>query len=196
MLGRAAADERQASGRRRFLGLLRLGAGAARSSRSGADRSDATGDGLSLAWVTADLALSRAPRGDEWSRVVAAGVRAVAEVRAEATDDVAVLTGLGVAYRRFTVPEGASPSPQELTALTDWVGAWIDEARPVLIHCREGRGRSALAACAVLVRYGHGVAEAYDLVRKARPMIALSEDQVDCLTRFASGSERRLNHGA
>ena len=151
----------------------------------GRDREERRETATGIAWVTSDIAVAGAPGTGDWRRIAAAGVRSVVEVRSEAADDATALAAAGLPHRRFAIDEGSAPAPAELAQIAGWIADRIG-AGPVLVHCREGRGRSVLAACAALILLGHAPAAAYDLVRKARPAAALSERQIDALTRYAA----------
>ena len=140
-----------------------------------------------LYWLTSDIAVSREPRLEDWSEIHAAGVRAVVDLRSETEDNAAVVQSHALLYLRAPIDEGAAPTPQQLSLVTDWILTRIAEGGPVLVHCREGRGRSPLVACAALVRLGIPPFEAYQALRRARPEVALSDEQEETLRRFALG---------
>src|SRR4051794_5180218 len=107
---------------------------------------------LELYWLTSDIAVSREPAVDEWRAVREAGVRCVVDLRAEQEDNGVVVQQAGMRYLRLPIDEGGAPTEQELELVTDWIVERIASEGPVLVHCREGRGRSPLVACAALVK--------------------------------------------
>ncbi len=139
-----------------------------------------------LYWVTSDLAISAAPADGDWPAVQAAGLRAVVDLRDEAPDNASTVSAQGLRYLRLPVVEGDAPSPEELASVVDWVMERIAAAEPVLVHCREGKGRSALVACAFLVRLGLPPFEAYQALRRVRPEAAFSQSQDEALRLFAA----------
>ena len=139
---------------------------------------------LEIAWVTSDLAISRAPAPDEWQLVSAEGIDSVADLRAGERVDAELVERHGLRYASFPVEDGAAPSPGGLRRLAGWVADEIEAGRAVLIHCREGRGRSVLAAGAALRELGYGVANAYALVRRAQTGATLSEVQIAALAAY------------
>ena len=59
----------------------------------------------------------------------------------------------------------------------------IDRDMRILVHCAQGRGRSALVACLILVKLGYaGTAdEAVALLKQSRPSISMSRRQLSHL---------------
>ena len=56
----------------------------------------------------------------------------------------------------------------------------VDREMRILVHCAQGRGRSALMACLVLLKLGYAATadEAVQLLKRSRPTIALSRHQL------------------
>jgi protein-tyrosine phosphatase len=143
--------------------------------------------GHRLYWLTSDIAVSREPGPQHWADIRAAGIRAVVDVRAETEGSADLAHANGLQYLRAPIDEGLAPTTQELSLVTDWILARIGNDGPVLVHCREGRGRSPLVACAALVKLGIPPFEAYQALRRARPEVALSPEQEETLRHFAQG---------
>lgn len=138
-----------------------------------------------LYWLTSDLAISPAPTPADWPSIHDAGVRSVVDLRSEMPDNATIVERHGLNYLRWPIEEHAAPSEAELRLVTDWILNRIESGGPVLVHCREGRGRSALVACATLVRLGLPLPNAYQALRRVRPQTSLSDEQADLLQRFA-----------
>ena len=83
--------------------------------------------------------------------------------------------------------EGEAATTGELETLTTWIDEHLREHGPVLVHCREGRGRSPMVVLAGLVRLGLPLAEGYRLLKRAHPAVALNYNQETALMRFAEG---------
>jgi protein tyrosine phosphatase (PTP) superfamily phosphohydrolase (DUF442 family) len=144
---------------------------------------------ISISWLTGELAIAAAPKDHDWPAIQKAGIRAVLDLRDEVEDNAALVAGMhGLRYLRLPVVEYAAPSDAELRLATQWVIERLNVSEPVLIHCREGRGRSALVACAVLVSLGMPLKDAYQALMKARPQASLSASQENCLQRFANAA--------
>jgi protein tyrosine phosphatase (PTP) superfamily phosphohydrolase (DUF442 family) len=142
-----------------------------------------------LYWLTSDLAIAGEPGDTELAALRAAGVRAVVDLRAEAPDRGASVAAYDLRYLRLPVVEGEAPGTDELRLLTSWIVERIQSDGPVLVHCREGRGRSAMVACAALVSLGLPLFNAYQALSRARPDVALNGAQADALLAFAEGRD-------
>ena len=143
-----------------------------------------------LHWLTSDIAVAPAPRPEAWRSVVTAGVRSVVDLREE-RDDTEAAGKQGLTYLRLPVREGYAPNEAEMMLLTNWIAERIERDGPVLVCCREGRGRSALVACATLLHLGLPLAEAYQLLRRRRPEASLNDLQIGALERFAKVRDSR-----
>ena len=136
-----------------------------------------------LYWLTTDLAISREPRPGDFVEIEAASIKAIVDLREQTGE---VLPASSYQYIHLPVEEGASPGAAELALLVDWIVERIRNRQgPVLIHCREGRGRSALVACATVVALGFPLAEAYHMLRRVRKDAALGSSQLEALRAFA-----------
>lgn len=56
----------------------------------------------------------------------------------------------------------------------------INREMQILVHCAQGRGRSALMTCLILLKLGHAATtdEAVQLLKQSRPKVALSRYQL------------------
>ena len=146
----------------------------------------ATRNSTPLYWVTYHLAIAPQPWRHEWPAIHDAGVRCILDLRSQTQDDFQTIESLSMTFRHAPIVDGESPDQETLLELTDWVLDQQSSCGPVLMHCREGRGRSAMIAWAVLVRMGVALPEAYRAVRQARgEAVALSDEQVSALEQFA-----------
>jgi protein-tyrosine phosphatase len=134
-------------------------------------------------WLTSDLAIGPAPQAGDWTRIRVAGFRVTLDLLQE--DEKGLTPDQGLEERRFPIREGYAPTAAELAEIGRWVAERIQTDGPVLVYCREGRGRSALVACAALLQLGFGLREAYQLLLRARPEAQLSEVQASRLEELA-----------
>ena len=114
--------------------------------------------------LTPDLYLSRRPTAAELPPDVAG----VLDLTCEFAEAEPVRTR-GV-YQSEPLLDGVTP---ESSRLRNVAAAASSMPRPLLIHCAQGRGRTALVAAALLLRDGVAadVDEAIDRVREARPTV-------------------------
>lgn len=69
----------------------------------------------------------------------------------------------------------------------------------ILVHCAQGRGRSALMTCLILLKLGYArtADEAFQMLKRSRPNVGLTRHQFAQLRDFAITSENdRRQHGA
>ena len=140
-------------------------------------------------WITDDIAIAAEPSSTDWPALRLAGVRCVVDLREEAPDNAVVVGAVGLGYLRLPIVEGEAPSQDELLLATSWIDEHLSSDGPVLIHCREGRGRSATVAIAALVSLGMPLFEAYRMTLRVRPETAINNAQQEALRRFAQGRE-------
>lgn len=137
-------------------------------------------------WITTDLAIAPGPAGDAWPGVAAAGFRAALDLRTAREGGACRTIPPELMYRAFPIEDGAAPDLAALFDVSLWILRNLRNGNATVINCREGRGRSALVACATLVQLGYSLESAYQVVRRGQPRIALSDDQVMVLERLSS----------
>jgi len=117
------------------------------------------------------------PRMREW------GIGAVVNMREERDD-----AERGVAMERYLWLPTTDDAPPRLEDLERGV-AFIDEQRAedrgVYVHCASGVGRAPTMAAAYLVSRGMTPAEAWTVIRRARPFIRPTPPQLDIVEAFA-----------
>jgi protein tyrosine phosphatase (PTP) superfamily phosphohydrolase (DUF442 family) len=138
-----------------------------------------------LYWLTPKLAVSRAPTPGDWRRIGAAGISAVVDLRAEAAEVSLFEQAAGIEYLRMPIEEYKAPSEADLQRVASWICERLSVEKAVLVHCREGLGRSPLVACAALVQHGLSLETARQTLRKGRPEALLNEAQDSLLNAFA-----------
>jgi hypothetical protein len=84
-------------------------------------------------------------------------------------------------YVHWLIEDGPAPDFTTLRSLADLVDDLRHDGKRVLIHCAAGINRSGLLSAAALIRRGHEVEEAVDLVRQARVGALNNPNFVDLL---------------
>lgn len=99
----------------------------------------------------------------------------------------------GVEFASFPIPDRGIPASDESAAeLVNNVVDALDRGRSVAIHCRQGIGRSALIAGAVLVAEGQGMPAALRAIKESRGLdVPETDEQRQWLRDFASRLTRR-----
>ncbi len=134
----------------------------------------------SLCWITDDIAIGGASAGNKRRVLRDLGVHTLLDLRTRDEGGGRDHESRDLVYRWFPIDDFAAPAPIDLLEVSAWVSDRLRSGK-ALINCREGRGRSALVACATLMRLGHSIDGAYQVVRRGQPQVALSGDQVRAL---------------
>jgi protein-tyrosine phosphatase len=151
------------------------------------------GSRLTIAWITPSLAQGPRFTRAQVGALARSGVTSVLDVRQEARDDEALLAQYGLRLCHVPMTDRAPPTQGQLKRAVKWVMGELADDRKVYIHCQSGVGRSVCVACAVLVRMGYGLPQAYEAVRRKRPEAVISEKQVAALRRYADSLSTRLS---
>lgn len=121
-----------------------------------------------IAKLDGDLYLARRLRIGELPE----SVNSVVDLTCEFSDPMST----SIDYLCVPILDASSPSAQELSEIADRILAL---AKPTLIHCAQGHGRTGLVAAAVLLRSGRAKssAEALAMIKAVRPGVELNAVQ-------------------
>src|SRR5262249_22501589 len=123
--------------------------------------------------------------------LVRESVGAVVDVRTEDADEVDLLQRHGIGLLRLPTRDCCTLSQRALSLGVAWVNQHLRAGRRVYIHCQHGVGRRALAAACVLVSGGSTPLDALQRLKRARPRVSPSPQQLRGLLRWS----RRLRRG-
>lgn len=137
-------------------------------------------------WVADDLAIGSQVLSDEWPDIVAAGIGAVVDCRAEACDPIDTLESLGIAFLHLPTRDAGDFVPAQVVEGVSWIERQLAEGRRTLVHCQAGKGRSVLIGAATLTRRGFSPDEALALIRERRPIVTPTPGQIARLREFAA----------
>jgi protein-tyrosine phosphatase len=149
------------------------------------------------------LAVSARPRGGDWlddelSAWRAAGVDVVVslleleeEAELQLASEGAFAAANEIEFRRFPITDRAVPESREVFAqLVAALAVEILEGKSVAVHCRQGIGRAATLAVAILVRLGSQLERAIATVSAARGRdVPETPEQLAFLSAFAEQAE-------
>ena len=121
------------------------------------------------------------PRGGDWLEdeihsLKSSGVDAVvsllerAEIEElEIAEEQALCEAQGISFLSFPIPDRqVPPSGREALGFAGSIWNLLQSGRSVVIHCRQGVGRSALMAACVMALGGVRVDEAFEKIEEAR----------------------------
>ena len=106
----------------------------------------------------------------------------VVNIRNEQQDDIYELTKRGIAYYYIPVGDYWPPRMELIRVFLNIIEKNKDKG--ILVHCAEGKGRSAMLIACYLVKNGMSSDDAVIYMKKIRPEISLTEEQMKKLRRF------------
>lgn len=124
-------------------------------------------------WVDEHVAFGSLPTRDDLVRLKGEGVRAVVNMCGEFGGDKTTLTSLELTQLHLPTLDYHCPSDAHLREGLEFLKTQIDAGAKVFVHCKAGRGRSAiLVLCYVMTRDRITAAEALAILKRARPRLA------------------------
>jgi protein-tyrosine phosphatase len=102
-------------------------------------------------------------------------------------------TANGLAFRAFPIPDRSVPHSREAVAeLADEIVEALRSGKSVVVHCRQGIGRSATMVAAALVAAGVNAETAINTIRQSRGVdVPETEAQRQWISDFAAWLSRR-----
>jgi dual specificity MAP kinase phosphatase len=98
----------------------------------------------------------------------------------------------GVAYFLWLpTVDGTAPSPEALEQGVQAITLLRAQGIKMYIHCKNGHGRSTTLLAAYLIRTGMSVDDAVAAIKRKRPSIHLTPEQVEALKRFQQTAPQR-----
>jgi protein-tyrosine phosphatase len=160
--------------------------------------------GTQLNWIntpwTGRLAVSARPRGGHWlagdlkawreagATVVLSLLEAHENADLGLEDEPTTTATVGLQFISFPIEDRNVPTSSEATrALLNQLESLLSEGANILIHCRQGIGRSGLIAVATLLCAGVEFDESIGRVSSARGIeIPETQEQLNWLRSFAA----------
>jgi protein tyrosine phosphatase (PTP) superfamily phosphohydrolase (DUF442 family) len=146
-----------------------------------------TGEALNLDWVSPDLAVGGAFFAADIPALAAQGVGAVVDLRSEDRDDPALLAAHGVHFLHLPTEDHCALSQADMDQGVAFITRELNGGRKVLVHCREGIGRSVTLALCALVARGAAPLEAMLQVKDRRYWASPSPAQFDAFAEWLRG---------
>jgi len=146
------------------------------------------------------VAVGPRPRGGDWLKDDITGwkranVNAVLslltpdeEKHFDLHDEADEVRGQGMEFNSFPIPDRQVPgSEAKLGELLERVSRVLSTGKNVLVHCRQGIGRSGLVAACLLVKKGMSPGAAVDSVSAARGIsVPETPEQRDWIDHYAA----------
>ena len=128
--------------------------------------------------ITNKIFVSPEITDDDISAIRDDGFVAIVDLRAEERDDEGLIRQSGMSYLHIDIIDHMNPDTGQVEQVFDFVDPLLDSGRKVLLHCKNGTGRSTLIAIAILAHRGMGLARAWSYVEDQVPNIGLTESQI------------------
>jgi len=146
------------------------------------------------------LALAARPRGGDWLKDELAvwkeaGINTVLslltpeeEKDLDLSDEATEAKAQGLRFSSFPIPDRQVPkSEAKLAEALEKVGGDLSAGKNVVVHCRQGVGRSGLVAACLLVRNGMSPGAAVEMVSAVRGApVPETPEQRDWIDHYAA----------
>jgi protein-tyrosine phosphatase len=147
------------------------------------------------------LAMAARPRGGDWlqddiANWKRAGIDAVLslltpdeEREMDLRDEAGEATTQGMEFDSFPIPDRQIPrSEAKWSEVLEKVTRTLSDGKNVVVHCRQGIGRSGLVAACLLVRKGMSPGAAVEMASSARGVpVPETSEQRDWIDHYAVG---------
>ncbi len=144
------------------------------------------------------LAVSARPRGSDWlddeiGGWKSQGIDTVVSLlepdesrQLDLIEEARLSSARGIDFRSFPIADRRTPeSIKDAKALIQELSQQLLQGRNILIHCRQGVGRSGMIAAAILMENGLELPDALRLIRNARGVeIPETPEQSEWLYRY------------
>ena len=145
------------------------------------------------------LALSARPRGGDWLHdeiadwkrsgidVVLSLLEKTEEKEMDLEKEAEAARAQGLEFSPLPIPDRQAPkSEAQLTASLDQITKTLKNGKNVLVHCRQGVGRTGLIATCLLIRKGMSPGAALEKVTAARGVeVPETKEQRDWIDHYA-----------
>jgi protein-tyrosine phosphatase len=145
------------------------------------------------------LALSARPRGGDWLQdeiadwkrsgidVVLSLLEKTEEKEMDLEKEAEAARAQGLEFSPLPIPDRQAPkSEAQLTTSLDQIAKALKNGKNVLVHCRQGVGRTGLVATCLLIRKGMSPGAALEKVTAARGVeVPETKEQRDWIDHYA-----------
>ena len=96
------------------------------------------------------------------------GINCVIDMRSESIFDQSLFESIGIKYFNIPVDNFFAPELEQIDTAIEYIKSNISDENNILIHCKEGVGRSSLIIIAYLVTTGLDLFESMEVVKSHR----------------------------
>ena len=147
-----------------------------------------------LSWITPTLSISGTIKTAHYSSLAKLGISAVVDLRDEGKDDQRLLDLVGIDLLHLPTQDRGFPSELQLETGLMWISKHLEQGNKVLIHCKNGIGRSFIMAACVLVFQGDGLEASLRLIKHRRWGAYLNRSQHSALNQFIQTLTEKRSH--
>ena len=157
-------------------------------------------------WVRAEgcrLGIMPRPRGGDWLEedirllkaegvgVIVSALEPDESAELELSQEADACRRGGLEFISFPIVDRSVPDSVEgFRGFLNVVEEHLRSHKAVVVHCRAGIGRSSIIAASLLLRYGFPVADAFELLKRARGFaVPDTLEQREWVERFAARTE-------
>ncbi|MGD9893035.1 MAG: dual specificity protein phosphatase 23 [Dehalococcoidia bacterium] len=141
---------------------------------------------INFSWVIPGrLAGSARPlHSDALAALSAQGVGAIVSLT-EGPLPADLVEQAGLVCIHVPVPDFTAPTLDQIDAAVTMIDAYLNEGKPVAVHCAAGLGRTGTILACYLVRHGTAATDAIRTIRTQRPGSIETPDQVAAVAMYA-----------
>ena len=96
------------------------------------------------------------------------GINCVIDMRSESLFDKSLFESIGIKYFNIPVDNYFAPELEQIDIAIEYIKSHISTDNNILIHCKEGVGRSSLIIIAYLITTGLDLFESMEIVKSNR----------------------------
>ena len=137
-----------------------------------------------LSWITPSLSVSGTIKIAHYRSLANLGISAVVDLRYEGKDDQRLLAMAGIDLLHLPTKDRCSPSNLQLETGVIWISKHLEQGNKVLVHCKNGIGRSFIMAACALVCQGNELEASLRLIKNRRWGAYLNHRQHSALNQF------------